>query len=473
MKKSLIKTNNNILFFIYVLILASVFTLFWSLNFLNKDNIQKLEDIEIIIIGIIAFTVLIFFEDTFYVAPLIIFTPFIYARSFFINGTPTTLIIAVGIVIFGFIGHLILHGVRKLTRGKLFFGIVLLMIAMTLGGINLDNPDKLRQILIMFGIGVCFVLVYVFFVSTMKNKSFDKVCYIISFLGLMIVVQSIVFYLELGNKELLFESKILDLGWGCSNNCAMMYLLILPFSIYLVATKKGILSIFFGIVSCLQGLFLILTFSRGGIIAYAFLIVIISIDVLIFSKKKISPLITTFSSVVIFIVVALVLFSFQEETFTKMLDIITKADFTDFNGRKDIYTRVFENFKLNPIFGKGFLTSSTAIGTETEDYLWAHGTIFQTAESFGTIGLVALVVHFFEKYWNLIKKINLKKAMILCSFLGSGLYGLFDISYYYINYMVVIVLIFVFMDRTIDQYDNEIEYWNEFSKKNNETKKEA
>ena len=71
-----------------------------------------------------------------------------------------------------------------------------------------------------------------------------------------------------------------------------------------------------------------------------------------------------------------------------------------------------------------------------------------------SIGLIGLLWHLFEKYYTLIKKINIEKLTLIFAYGFSGLYGLFDVSYFYMNYMIVLVITFIFAE----QYINKINY---------------
>jgi len=39
-----------------------------------------------------------------------------------------------------------------------------------------------------------------------------------------------------------------------------------------------------------------------------------------------------------------------------------------------------------------------------------------------------------------LRQINIEKIIIIFSFAMSGLYGLFDVSYYFMNYMILLII---------------------------------
>ena len=75
-------------------------------------------------------------------------------------------------------------------------------------------------------------------------------------------------------------------------------------------------------------------------------------------------------------------------------------------------------------------------------------------QQFCTLCIIGLLWHLFEKYYTLIKKINIEKLTLIFAYGFSGLYGLFDVSYFYMNYMIVLVITFIFAE----QYINKINY---------------
>ena len=80
------------------------------------------------------------------------------------------------------------------------------------------------------------------------------------------------------------------------------------------------------------------------------------------------------------------------------------------------------------------------------EFQWCHSTLLQAIYSGGIVGLIAILIHLFEKYFYLIKNMSIEKLVLIASFALSGIYGLFDVSYYFICYMVVIMIIFVLTD---------------------------
>ena len=56
----------------------------------------------------------------------------------------------------------------------------------------------------------------------------------------------------------------------------------------------------------------------------------------------------------------------------------------------------------------------------------------------------------FEKYYYFFKKVELWKLMVILSLGMSDLYGMIDVSYYFINYMVLMIVILSVVDFKIE-----------------------
>ena len=75
----------------------------------------------------------------------------------------------------------------------------------------------------------------------------------------------------------------------------------------------------------------------------------------------------------------------------------------------------------------------------------------------GLFGCFAMLVHLFQKYFVLLKKPNVWKITVVASFAISGFYGLFDVSYYFVNYMIPLVLGMAMLEYEFEKM-NEVDY---------------
>lgn len=154
----------------------------------------------------------------------------------------------------------------------------------------------------------------------------------------------------------------------------------------------------------------------------------------------------------------LILYTKYHDYYEQFLDYALRVNMENMNGRTPIYEAIVTAFKENPIFGKGmFSPFYNIIETGVGEYQWGHSTVLHTILTMGSFGVVALLYHFFEKYFYLIKKMNKEKFFVLMGFLLSGLYGLIDVSYYFINYMMVLIIILAIIENTISKEEEKNE----------------
>ena len=222
----------------------------------------------------------------------------------------------------------------------------------------------------------------------------------------------------------------------------MILLCTFPFTYYLALKTNKIKSILLYIFSFLQLLVLVISYSRGAILS-AFIFYLILMMIFLFTKeyrkKTIKFICFSLLSVgVIFLIVSLIDF----EIIKNIYNNLTKVNLESLNGRIPIYQKMMSQLMKNPIFGYGLLYNFQS----DTIYLWGHNTFLHTAYSLGFIGLSTIIYHFVEKYLFTIKKIDIKKTVILISFLASDFYGLIDVSYFLPNFMIVLIVSLIIID---------------------------
>ena len=89
--------------------------------------------------------------------------------------------------------------------------------------------------------------------------------------------------------------------------------------------------------------------------------------------------------------------------------------------------------------------------TDNPDYTWGHNTFLQTAYTLGIFGLIGMVYHHLEKYIFCLKKINLEKIIVLIGFVATDIYGFMDVSYFFINFMIVLIIILVALNSAFNK----------------------
>ncbi len=422
-------------------------------NIINENVVEIIENITLGIIGIIIMVILIFKNDSSDTIPLIVFLPFMFARPFDAYSLPKMIYGACGLALIGILIHCIRYK-PKLKLGHLFYGILALGIAMILGGINIQSIYRWQQFFIMFAAVGIIIVLYIFMISSSKKKSFSEISLIFTCLGVLLSLQTITFFIFSNDLSYHLAYKQLDVGWGISNNIALILLMTAPFTVYLIFTKNKTQSIIFSILAFLQIFSLIFTFSRGAILALFIEIIIFMIMAIKKAIKNEYPWKIILLILGCFMAIGILLFwkvvNIYEEFWINFKKMIINMDFSSMTERMKIYTNTLKNMDSHWLLGQGIFSPMYNGDELTGGYSWAHSTILHTLSTMGLVGVGALFFHFFQKYYVLLKKPNYIKLIILVSFAGSGLYGLFDVSYYFINYMIPLVCIIILTDSYFD-----------------------
>ena len=128
---------------------------------------------------------------------------------------------------------------------------------------------------------------------------------------------------------------------------------------------------------------------------------------------------------------------------------ITAINLNSINGRVPIYTKMLEELKEQPIFGFGMFHSFGQGGTEEIPYLWGHNTFIHAAYTLGLLGFGAMVFHHIQKYLFCFKNRRFEKVVLFFSFLATDIYGFIDVSYFFINFMIVLLIILIMSDNSL------------------------
>lgn len=430
------KYLNSRLYLLTVLVISMAFWLiaYLSHNNIIDSNIQKLvENISLLTFGAICFIVLVFNHNTFYFVPWVIFIPFVFARPFTALEIPKMIYVAGGILVLGIILNLIIYR-PALKIGHFFFGLLALAIAFSLGGINNHIENYHLQLFVGILCSVSFVLLYVI-VSSSAKTTFKMTSRMFTYLGILLAFELFVYFLIQPSLKDALLSKASDVGWGISNNIALMLLFTIPFTAYLVLTSKNIKAIMYVILLVIECVSIVFTYSRGAM----FSMFVCAAVMIPLSIWKAEDRVTTSISIGVLlfgIVITILYFAiFKPNYYNRFIELAFKLDLDNMNGRRPIYIDCINSLKEYPIFGKGVLSTFEDNGT----YAWGHSTILQTVRTMGWVGIIAMSFHLGEKYYALFYRPSLWKMIVASSFIFSGLYGLFDVSYYFINYMIPLV----------------------------------
>ena len=408
----------------------------WLIPYLNKDNYVVPEVVGQVLVGLIACGCLICFKNTFLVLEIVLLFPFMFSRGLTLYTIPIQVYIIVPLLVLAFIAHIVIYK-QKLSIPLFFIGIAAICVSLFLGGILTSYDDKVIKTLLLFAIGVCLLFVYAFFSSTTKTTFYD-LAFVMNLLGMFLILQVCVYGLV--NIDIFLLGKTIETGWASnSNNIAMMLLFTFPFSFYLgYKNTKYMKWVYYGL-SYITILGIIFSYSRGSIASafVAFSTMAIVLIILKESRKEALKYIGIFLALSVTIILGI--YIIKAEILDAAIMQITKVNLDNLNGRTPIYKEVGKKYLEQPVFGHGIYSAYTS---ETF-YAWSHNTFLEAASTLGTVGLLALVIHYVEKYLFCFKKICLEKIVILFGFLATDIYGFFDVSYFFINFVIVLMFVLI------------------------------
>ena len=206
----------------YLLGVVIAMIIFWAIpytlleiNILKyQETVKLFENIALILIGIFILLTLSFYENIFYIVPIIVFVPFMFSHSFDVYTTPKCIYVAIGLLILG----LIIHFIRfkpKFKRGHFLLGISLLGITMITGGIGFKEANYFANVIIVAGCAIGMVFVYLLLSSTVKVE-FEKFALLMTCLGLYLTFQLLTYYLLQDSIIEALSQKLSNVGWGIS-----------------------------------------------------------------------------------------------------------------------------------------------------------------------------------------------------------------------------------------------------------------
>lgn len=433
---------------IYIYFLVTLFFILWLVSFMANNDLLKVNfDIEsagFIVIGIIVFIVLTFIKDTFYMMPILVYTPFVFARGFNETNIPLGFYLVIGFAVLGIIIHVIRFRAR-LKFGSYFIGFAVFLLGIILGGI--EKEVIISNLLLLIVGGLLILIAYSFIVTYLNKHDFSDLATIMTGLGLILVFESFAQQYLL-YPDSMFINKTILVGWGLSNNIALMLLMCIPFTVYLSVKNKNILSLIYVALFITFLGFIVLNYSRGAIIVVICTLPIIMLYAFISSKHKISYTFNVIFILTLLIIGGVIAYNKDTELFDSIIVEITKVDFDSLNGRGQIYEKMLGELKDNFWFGKGIFNSPNEDGT---DYLWGHNVYIHTIYTLGFFGFLTLIIHLFQKYYLLLKKPSTGKVFTALALFSSGLYGLVDVSYFYLNFMMVMIAVLALVQYEIEE----------------------
>lgn len=404
---------------VYYLISLSVLTLFvWTFHF---------EEVGVILVLVFMGIFFLFSKDTFPTIPLLMNALFMVSQTnWSFEDAPLYIYLTPIVILLGMTIHLIKFKV-KLKHKKMVFGILLMFIAMVFSTFNAKELSIHYFFYVSIGLLYCFI--YLFYVNTFQKDHRKQLLELFFILGVLITLEVFIYYITVPDIAYAITHKTITLGWGISNYIATYLIMFISISFYFAKVSKT--KVVYLFVALVQVVALLLTASRGGIVAFACLTPLLLFLLFFHQEKWWKSLV---SLLVFSAIITLIVLTGLEEIkliFTRFEDLLF-----DDTGRFDIYLDAIQKFKEHPLFGSGLFAREGL-----RDYNMFHNTFLHTLATLGLFGLAGLCVQLYMQFKIVVSDRKIASLFLGAALLGAHLHGMVDNVYYMPQFMIVMLVI--------------------------------
>lgn len=354
---------------------------------LGKEVEGSLFFLGLMLVGLVFCDDLLFLLQTLCLASVFLTNCYDSADTFmpYIRYIPI-LVIAVAI-------HFICYN-KRIHVGRNFWGSIAVAVAVTLGGLGtipLADYFSLTALYYVCGLGVGMLLVYIIAGTYIEEKKdydiFERFAAILYVMGLLCVFMVLRYHLT---SETTFTEFLTVTPWSFQpqNNLSTMMMIAMPFPCYFALKNRvhihSLILIYAGIV---------FTGSRGGLIMGG-IELLLCLAYLIYADKKLRWLylavgVVSVTTVVMWLVGSFDLTDIKEYLF---LHPVTSEE----ESRVKLLRRMIEDFKSNPIFGRGLgYSGNSDIYNPVKGAMhWYHMMVPQVIGSLGLVGVAAYAYQF-------------------------------------------------------------------------------
>lgn len=428
---------------VFLIVLTIISLLSWKFN----------STVGMISISIIAAASLILFNDFKYIIPSVLFFIFSNNVGFSPEEFPVPLIVCGSVLIVVMLIFFI-RNKPNLKNIKSIRGIALLSISCFIP-IFWHNiiPEDQGVFYFLYFAYFLYLFVYLFFASALNKNSFRMLVLTMGYVGILLASECALKVIELHNIDSsgnLF-SYWYYLGWGLCNEAGIIMCMCLPFLFIVMIQTKNIWKILYKLI--LVGVIILgmmLTGSRGTLLFGCIELILLLLWTIIFSKKRLLFIICTACAGICAILGVELIIGIKD----LIVDFNTAfKDFFNDTGRVEIWISALE------VWRKDFVSMTFGMGQVAEiKYLNSfngnahvnvvyHSTIFHCMATMGNMGVGLLILHFIDKYKQILKLDKGIMGLLLIGYAMVDLYGMIDNTYGMYYYMISLMIIMASLER--------------------------
>ncbi len=446
---------------LYIFLVAVLSFFIWTYKFFVPDDLIMTATFgSMMVLAILFFLVLFFYENSIYSLPIILtalFTIGIYKLNIESIG-PAILGFMVAVIFFvSFIVHIIKYKV-KLKLNALGLSLVLVAISFL---IPLIYRPFTQSAFILSIMGVVYLFIYLFYSNTIKGNQMNYMFRNLAMIGLMLSFQLVAMFVNnlitnpnLQNVNLyqhfldIFPVNDVDLpGWGNVNDLTIHIVLSCAAVFYYLRKYPKNLIPWFALGWV--GIWIMLSFSKGSMAT----IVVVALGAVVYAifkrnKRQIINLGFIILLGVILILLNIPLITQIIENYKSSVDAGPEAFLT---GRLRLWwddpQSAVSLFREYPLFGYGWDTPLFILAPAQNRVTIYHSTFFHVLATGGIFGIAALIFHFVQIGLLFKRKpMDVAKYALLFTYLVTQAHGMVDNTQWMVHYTIVTLLVFSVLD---------------------------
>ncbi|HHX49611.1 MAG TPA: O-antigen ligase family protein [Clostridiales bacterium] len=418
-------------------------------------SIEAMAMITAVIYTTIAF---IFIDDTAHLIAPLLLIPFMFSNGNADVSQYFWLSYFFIFIVLALIFHMFYYK-KRFKLGKMFWPQVAISIALLLGGVgNISGKSYMNGFATSMTLGILILVLYYLFYQYRNPKSeLDSKKFLAKVLlwaGIIVGLQVITYHIR--SPYSLLETfnqlryKFMELGWGIDNNAATMLLITAPMTLYLACRKDTAYPFIYVLLGAFQYICILLTKSRGGILAGA-ITAIISIIMLIKKTPKRKQVLLSGGLIIL---AMLIVFAVKFKAFVGFFDSIPKKEIANDSGRFKLYKEAWNCFLKHPLVGVGMGYVGTNFELYGVEQYFFHSTLFQVMASTGLVGIAAYLYHYIVRFKIIFK--NIKKStfiiFVFISMLGFEGYSMIDTGTFIpVPFMFSMIIMTMFVEEENEQ----------------------
>lgn len=309
---------------------------------------------------------------------------------------------------------------QKLSRGRLFSGMLIGFLAALLSGLFYPAYDK-KWFFAVLGVGIGIYLVYFICINFTGKDLKNYICMLMVLAGFVVVFEILIWYLRQPDILVAIENKSLRVGWGMSNTMAVVLVMAVPAAVYLSLRAGKWAFLYYLGVFCLA-VALLFTLSRGNLL-FGTPVILISCLYGYFKSRHQKLL---FLTALIVLALCILIGAVFWAPLSEIAERLARFGLSP-NGRFHDYNRSLNNFWAAPLTGVGYFKpdDGSPVG-----FLWkAHNTVLQILSCGGIVGVLAMVPFYYQRYAALLKNFSEFKFLALLAVLAFELEGMIDLTF--------------------------------------------